>query len=133
TISASRFITSVYHTQEQEHYDILANYGLGRPNTDIGGADLGQVDFTTAIGSELEHGRNDLDALIVTAEHRGTLEFPSDKKENDRLDWGIKFSKEDIRDRVREYNVIDSAGFNIRPPLPRSGNGGLILNPALSI
>ncbi|GAK89493.1 putative ferric aerobactin receptor [Nonlabens ulvanivorans] len=75
-----RFITSVYHTQEQEHYDILANYGLGRPNTDIGGADLGQVDFTTAIGSELEHGRNDLDALIVTAEHRGTLEFPSDKK-----------------------------------------------------
>ena len=31
-----RFISSVYHTQEQEHYDILAQYGLGSPNTDIG-------------------------------------------------------------------------------------------------
>ena len=117
-----RFITSIYHTQEQEHYDILANYGLGRPNTDIGSGDLGSVDFTTAIGSELEHGRNNLDALIMTAEHRGTLEIPSEKKENDRIDWGIKFSKEDIRDRVREFNVIDSAGFNIRPPFPDLAN-----------
>lgn len=117
-----RFITSIYHTQEQEHYDILANYGLGRPNTDIGGTDLGQVDFTTAIGSELEHGRNDLDALIMTVEHRGTLEIPSDKKENDQIDWGIKYAKENIRDRVREYNVIDSAGFNIRPPFPDLAN-----------
>lgn len=117
-----RFISSIYHTQEQEHFDILANYGLGRPNTDIGSGDLGTVDFTTAIGSELEHGRNDLDALIVTAEHLGTLEIPSDKKENDLLEWGIKFAREDMRDRVREYNVIDSAGFNIRPPFPDLAN-----------
>jgi hypothetical protein len=111
-----RFITSVYHTQEQEHFDILGRYRIGRPNTNIGGDDLGEVDFSRAIGSELDHGRNDLDALIVSLEHKGTLEFEADKKENDQLDWGLKFNVEDIRDRLREYTVIDSAGFNIRPP-----------------
>lgn len=113
-----RFISSVYHTQEQEHFSILARYGLGTPNTDIGSNDLGSVDFVTGIGSELEHGRNDLDALIFTAEHRGTFTVDGDKKENDQIDWGIKYAREDIRDRVREFNVVDSAGFNVRPPLP---------------
>jgi hypothetical protein len=110
-----RFITSVYHTQEQEHFDILGRYRIGRPNTNIGGDDLGEVDFTRGIGSELDHGRNDLDALIVSLEHKGTLEIDTGKKENDQLDWGLKFNSEDIRDRLREYTVIDSAGFNIRP------------------
>lgn len=117
-----RFISSVYHTQEQEHYSILARYGLGTPNTDIGSNDLGSVDFVTAIGSELENGRNDLDALIFTAEHRGTLTIDSDKKEDDQIDWGIKYAREDIRDRVREFNVVDSAGFSIRPPFADFAN-----------
>ena len=111
-----RLISSIYHTQEQEHFDILARYRIGRPNTDIGGSNLGEVDFTTAIGSELDHGRNDLDALIVTLEQKGTLTIESDKKIEDQLDWGVKVNREDIRDRVREFTVIDSAGFNIRPP-----------------
>lgn len=117
-----RFIGSAYHTQEQEHYDILANYGLGRPNTDIGSDDLGDVDFITAIGSELEHGRNDLDAFITTLEHKGTYVVPSAKKDEDQIDWGVKWTLEDIRDRVREYNVIDSAGFVIRPPIADFSN-----------
>lgn len=111
-----RFIASTYLAQEQEHYDIFAQYGLGRPNTNIGGSDLGDVDFTTAIGSELEHGRNDLDALIVNLEHRATYKISSDKKEQDQIEWGVKYTYEDIRDRLREYTVIDSAGFNVRPP-----------------
>lgn len=117
-----RLISSVYHTQEQEHFDILARYRIGRPNTDIGGSNLGEVDFTTAIGSELDHGRNDLDALIVNLQHRGTLKIDSEKKDKDLLEWGVKFTKEDIRDRVREYTVIDSAGFSVRPPLSEFAN-----------
>ncbi len=111
-----RLISSLYHTQEQEYFDILARYGLGSPNTDIGSRDFGQVDFVTGIGSELESGRNNLDALIATAEHRGTYVFKKEGNSNDQLDWGIKANLEDIRDRVREYTVIDSAGFNVRPP-----------------
>jgi hypothetical protein len=32
------------------------------------------------------------------------------------VEWGFKYTREDIRDRVVEWEVIDSAGFSINPP-----------------
>ena len=107
-----KLITSAYHTQEQEYYDIIAQYALGTPNTDIGGTNAGEVNFTKAIGSQLNHARNNLDALIINLEHKGQF-----SKGSKQLDWGLKFAHESIRDRVQEYEIIDSAGFSIRPPL----------------
>ncbi len=103
---------SAYHTQEQEYYDILARYALGVPNTDIGSNSAGSVDFTQDIGSQLNHARNDLDALIVNIQHRGQYQT-----NNNLLEWGLKWSRESIRDRLQEYEIIDSAGFSVRPPL----------------
>lgn len=106
-----KFIASTYHTKEQEHFDILAQYRIGEVNSDIGSSDLGEVEFSRAIGSQLTHARNDLDALIFNLEHKG------DYSVNDnQFQYGIKYTREDIRDRVQEYEVIDSAGFSIRPP-----------------
>ncbi|RMB64062.1 TonB-dependent receptor [Dokdonia sinensis] len=107
-----KFLSSIYHTQEQEHFDIFAEYRIGEPNTDIGSEDLGDVDFTTGIGNQLTHARNDLDALFINAEHKGTF-----LKDDNQFDWGVKYTHEDIRDRLEEYEVIDSAGFSIRPPI----------------
>jgi len=109
---SAKFIASTYNTQEQEHFDILAQYRLGDVNTDIGGENLGEVEFSEGIGSQLTHARNDLDALIINLQHLGTL-----KKDDHQIDYGVKYTHEDIRDRVREYEIIDSAGFSIRPPL----------------
>lgn len=107
-----KLLGSAYHTQEQEYFDIFADYRLGRPNTNIGDEDLGEVEFTQGIGSQLTHARNDLDALFINIEHKGTY-----LKDDDQIDWGIKYTREDIRDRLEEYEVIDSAGFSIRPPI----------------
>ncbi|MCF7569343.1 carboxypeptidase-like regulatory domain-containing protein [Sabulilitoribacter arenilitoris] len=104
-------IASTYHTTEEEHFDILAQYRLGEVNTNIGDENLGEVEFSEGIGSQLNHGRNDLDALITTVEHKGDL-----KINDSRIQWSIKYSNEDIRDRLVEWEVIDSAGFSIRPP-----------------
>lgn len=112
-----KLIGSAYHTTEEEHFDILAQYGLGEVNSNIGDENLGQVQFIEGIGSQLTHARNDLDALIFNLEHKGIVE----KNEN-IYEWGIKFTHEDIRDRLREYEVIDSAGFSIRPPFPEFQN-----------
>ncbi len=108
----SKLIASVYNTQEQEHYDILGQYRLGNVNTDIGSNDFGEVEFSQGIGSQLNHGRNDLDALIMNIQHRGTFKY-----DEHQIDYGLKFTHEDIRDRIREWEVIDSSGFSIRPPL----------------
>ncbi|MBC7494486.1 MAG: TonB-dependent receptor plug domain-containing protein, partial [Flavobacterium sp.] len=59
-----KFISSVYHTQEQEHFDIDASYFLGEIDASIGSETFGNVTFSRAIGSQLNHARNDLDALI---------------------------------------------------------------------
>jgi hypothetical protein len=104
-------ITSTYNTREEEHFDILAQYRLGEVNANIGDEDLGEVEFSEGIGSQLTHGRNDLDALITNVEHKGDF-----KVNDNRFEWSIKYTNEDIRDRLVEWEVIDSAGFSIRPP-----------------
>ncbi|MEL6813100.1 MAG: TonB-dependent receptor, partial [Bacteroidota bacterium] len=114
---------SIYQTQEQEYFDILAEYRIGTPNSNIGDENLGEVEFTEGIGAQFTHARNDLDALIVNAEHKGILKLGvnADKKDEgsgvSTVEYGIKYTHEDIRDRVREFEIIDSAGFSVRPPL----------------
>jgi len=106
-----KFITSAYHTLEQEYFDIFAGYYLGEVDTNIGSETFGGVTYSRAIGTQLNHARNDLDALIVNAEVKG---FHDIKKT--QVEWGFKYTREDIRDRVVEWEVIDSAGFSINPP-----------------
>ena len=107
-----KLIASAYHTTEQEYFDILAQYRLGEVNTNIGDENLGEVEFSEGIGSQLTHARNDLDAFIVNAEHRGDYEIDDETT----VEWSVKYTHEDIRDRLVEWEVIDSAGFSIRPP-----------------
>ncbi len=107
---------SRYNTQEEEYFDIAAAYNLGEVDANIGSQNFGEVQFSQGIGSQLNHARNDLDALITNAEIKASL-----KKENKQWDFGVKYQKENIKDRIREWEVIDSLGFSIRPP-HHSGN-----------
>ena len=104
-----KFIGSLFHTVEQEHFDILAQYRLGT----IENEDTSNVDFTRGIGSQLSHARNDLDALIANAEIKGFKEWKNDSQ----LEFGLKYTRESIRDRINEWEMIDSAGFSINPPI----------------
>ena len=109
--STYKFIASAYHTQEQEHFDIFAQYRLGEVDSNIGSQTFGDVTYSRGIGSQLNHARNDLDALIINAEMKGFHTLGTNQ-----LEWGAKFTRESIRDRVVEWEVIDSAGFSINPP-----------------
>ena len=106
-----RLILSNYQTFETEHFDILAQYRLGDPSTSLGGDELGKVTFTEGVGSQLTHGRNNYSAQIIDVKLRG-----KHVKGNHQIDWGIGYKKEHIDDRLLEWEVIDSAGFSIRPP-----------------
>jgi hypothetical protein len=112
TTTASR-----YNTQEEEHFDIAASYNIGEVDANIGSENFGEVGFSQGIGSQLNHARNDLDALISNFQVRGTI-----KKGETQWSFGAKYQKEDIKDRIREWEVIDSLGFSIRPPYHTSNN-----------
>lgn len=107
-----KFIGSAYHTMEQEYFDILAEYRLGEVNSNLGDDNFGNVEYTRGVGSQLTHARNDLDALIMNAEVKGVH-----KKNDDQIEWGLKYTHESIRDRLREWEVVDSAGFSLNNPV----------------
>ena len=107
-----KLIASAYHTTEEEHFDILANYSFGEIDTNIGSGSLGEIVYSEEIGTQLSHARNDIDALIFNAEVKGFHNV----KEN-KIEWGFKYTREDIRDRIVEWEVVDSAGFSLNPPI----------------
>lgn len=114
-----KLIGSAYHTLEQEYFDINAAYSLGEVDTNLGSDTFGEVTYSRGIGSQLNHARNDLDAVIVNAEVKGEYKI----KQKHNIEFGFKYTREDIRDRIVEWEVIDSAGFSLNPPivdLPRN-------------
>ncbi len=102
---------ATFHTQEEEYFDIAASYHLGEVDNSIGSENFGDVEYSQGIGSQLNHARNDLDALISSAQIRASIK-------NDQNEWriGIKYQKENIKDRINEWEIIDSLGFSVRPP-----------------
>jgi len=105
-------ITSIYNTQEEEYFDILGQYNIGEPNSDLTSDDFGNPENLQSLGSEINHARNDLDALI------GKISLNILKKINkkNQIELGIEYAFEDIKDRINEWQVIDSAGFSLYPP-----------------
>ncbi|WP_317171500.1 TonB-dependent receptor plug domain-containing protein [Flavobacterium sp. I3-2] len=110
--SIYKFIASAYHTKESEYYDILASYNLAEVDRNIGSDTFDEIKYTRGLGTQLNHGRNDYDALIASAEIKGQHNVNENK-----IEWGIRYVSEDIRDRLLEWEVIDSAGFSLAAPI----------------
>ena len=106
-----------YNTQEEEYFDISATYNLGEVDANIDSENFGNVEFSKGIGSQLNHARNDLDALIRNFQLKGTYQ-----KEQLEVSAGVKYQHEDVKDRIREWEMIDSLGFSIRPPFTAGNN-----------
>ncbi|HLV46793.1 MAG TPA: carboxypeptidase-like regulatory domain-containing protein [Flavobacterium sp.] len=106
-----KLIASTYHTKEQEYYDIMGGYSIGEIDTDPNSSTYQQVLYPTGLATQLNHGRNDYDALIANLNLKGQHDINGHE-----IEWGIKYTAEDIRDRLVEWEMVDSAGFSIRPP-----------------
>lgn len=105
-----KVIASAYHTKEEEYYDIWGQYAMGNVSGDLGG-NAGEVEYTVGLGSQLNHGRNNYDALIVSAEVKG-----QHKRGENEIEWGVRYVSEDVRDRLVEWEMVDSAGFSLAHP-----------------
>ena len=108
-----QFISSVYHTTEEEYSDVIAQYELGSVDADPASGNTGEISAPRGIGAEYVRRRNILDALVTQLSHHGR--FQRNKKS---IEWGLDYRYEDFRDQIREAEFIDSAGFFIRPADP---------------
>jgi len=109
-----KLTSSYYTTKEQEFYDILGEYWLGELDNNLGSDQLGEVVFNRGIGAYMNHARNVFNANVWNLYHDGNYQFAIDNY-NFTFDWGLKYQIENINDQIREWVMIDSAGYSISP------------------
>ena len=102
---------SAFKTKEEETYDISSEYWIG----DI------YAEENYGVGRYQEHGRNYLEADVQTIALKGSHFL----KAHD-LRWGVEWKKEKFNDNQREWQVRDSAGYNIP-------HGGEYMQPIYSL
>jgi hypothetical protein len=104
-----KFITSVYHSTEDETQDIQGQYYIDELQTDFGKPNFGQVIANRGVGTFLDHTRDYLDATVANVEHKGWY------KKNNKINvsWGAKYQVEMVNDQISEWKMLDSAGYTL--------------------
>ena len=103
--------TSAFSTREQVTYDINSEYWLNDINTS---ENLG-------VGRYMEHARNSLEANVQTTALTGKHFLQAHD-----IRWGVEWKKEQFDDKQREWQMRDSAGYNIP-------QGGQYMRPIYSL
>lgn len=93
---------SAFDSKEEETYDITGEYWLNDINTDE----------TMSVGGYKEHARNYLKANVMTVSLKGNHYLGAHD-----LRWGAEWKRQQFNDNQREWEMRDSAGYNI-PFLP---------------
>jgi hypothetical protein len=103
-----KYVVSAFSTFESERMDILGEYYLDELERDLGSDQFGEVVRNLGVGASLDHARNDLEATVYTAAHKGFHQSG-----NRYLQWGADVRAEMINDRLSEWTMVDSAGYSI--------------------
>ena len=100
--------TTGFHTTEREITDVIGYYRLSELNNDLGSDDFGEISLVRGVGAFQDYRRNFLDAYIVNAKYAEGRFFDAGK-----LNWGATVQSENIYDRYKEFQRIDSAGYSL--------------------
>lgn len=107
------FQASAFRTKEEETYDITGQYWLNALDETDENGEEGQ---TIGVGSYMEHARNYLNANVQSYNLNG-----SHKVKSNQINWGLELKREFIKDKIREWEMRDSAGYSL-PHNPESLN-----------
>lgn len=104
------FDLSGFYTNEQENYDITAEYTLSvKPMSETDGKeDDAEAMEVLGTGVFHQHARNRLQAAIATFAHYGEW-----KRGQNKLRWGASLQGEFVSDRISEWEWRDSMGYSI--------------------
>ena len=103
-----KFIAHYYKAAEEENYDIRGSYALNMIDKNLGSENSGDSIMNIGSGSWLSHARNQLAFTIYTLNYKGRQEIS-----NNTLNWGLKYSHESNKDKIRQWKKIDSAGYSL--------------------
>ena len=103
-----KFIASVFHSKEEETYDILGQYYLNELERNLQSENVGDSVLNIGISTFLNHARNYLNATVYSLEHKGAY-----NSEHHLINWGVKAQVEKIDDQMNEWILRDSTGYAI--------------------
>ena len=103
-----RFIASAYSAYETENYDISGIYSFGQRNTALGSENVGEVIEAHGVGTHIKHARNAFYAQVYNFDHKGTYDAGQSL-----IKWGLRLQRQQVDDVFDEWQMIDSAGYNL--------------------
>jgi len=116
----SKWIVSAYQSIERESYDILAQYWIALLDNQPEDYDSIEVIETKGVGSYINHARNRLSMAVMNAENRYSWTHGKSFTQ-----WGARLQHEIIHDKLKEWYLVDSAGYTLpfNPGIPgQAGN-----------
>lgn len=102
------FISSAYQTVENELTDVIGYYRLAELNNNLGSDNFGDIALVRGVGAFQNYMRNSLDAIVLNLEHQGQWINPWGT-----VRWGARLQHDNIADRYKEWERIDSAGYSV--------------------
>jgi hypothetical protein len=99
---------SGFNTSESVTCDILGQYRIDLLDNTPGSETAGDSILNLGYGGNLIHARNYLDADIFNLSHKGSYHWS-----RNNLNWGITGQTERFTDKIREWEMIDSAGYTM--------------------
>lgn len=103
-----KLIGSNFTSTEQEFYTVEGAYRLDQLDNELGSDNFSKAKFNRGVGYFINHARNELFAQVSSVAHKGS--HITDKV---ALYWGLQYQQENITDRQREWNYVDSAGYSV--------------------
>jgi hypothetical protein len=115
--------TSAYNTTEREHFTVEGAYRLSELETNLGSDDFANVKRILGVGYFIDHARNDLSANVYTAAHKGKY-----YRKKSIVSWGVRYTNEQITDRLKEWRYNDSSEYNISTTTDTSLKSAIVLD-----
>ena len=106
------FQAAAFHTKEQETYDITGQYWLNELDPSGEDEEAEDTGETIGVGTYMEHARNYLNADVQSYSLTGKHQV-----KRHAIQWGLELKKERIKDKLREWELRDSAGYSL-PQVP---------------
>jgi hypothetical protein len=114
-----KLIGSIFNSNEKEFFTIEGAYRLSELETDQSSSNFGRAKSLRGVGYFINNARNSINATVINIGHRGNYD-----KGKHNIQWGAFVQNENIYDKLKEWNYLDSAGF-AQPTL--DSNGQIVL------
>ena len=103
----SHLVVSGTRSREREYYDIESGYLLCNVDNDVTSDQFNKCLTNIGIGTNYYSGRNLLDVSLINAELRNEVIL----NHKNTLEFGLGYAFHEFKDKLNEYEFIDSADY----------------------